>query len=196
MNVDLCFVFHILAQFNHVFSARGTKRKTPPAPDDSEPSSSSLSFSSKTVQELALKAEEAAMKQIELEQAAALKHKLPDFWLPSLTPTHAATAPQSLADVDAGVKKLQTSCRGAAESHPVAFVCFAFSLTSRLEYACLLFFYRLKTLIPVKFSMYTLSTGTSDGSSKEDAETMCPSCKKRLSNNLILSSMHPLLFHP
>jgi nitric oxide synthase-interacting protein len=104
--------------------ARGTKRKTPPPPDDFGPSSSSskLSFSSKTVQELALKAEEAAMKQIELEQAAALKHKLPDFWLPSLTPTHAATTPQSLTEVDAGVKKLQTTCRGAAESHPIAFV--------------------------------------------------------------------------
>jgi hypothetical protein len=123
MNVCLCSRLSY-PHFNTP-SARGTKRKTPPPPDDSGPSSSSptpLSFSSKTVQELALKAEEAAMKQIELEQAAALKHKLPDFWLPSLTPTHAATAPQSLADVDAGVKKLQTSCRGEAESHPVAFV--------------------------------------------------------------------------
>jgi nitric oxide synthase-interacting protein len=50
----------------------------------------------------------------------------------------------------------------------------------------------LKTLIPVKFTLYTSSTGgagPSNGSNKDDAETMCPSCKKHLSNNLILSSM-------
>lgn len=69
-----------------------------------------------------LKAEEVALKQIELEQADSLKNKLPDFWLPSLTPTHAATAPQSLAEVDAGVKKLQSSCQGGTETHPIAFV--------------------------------------------------------------------------
>jgi len=105
--------------------ARGTKRKTPPPSDP--PSSSAttssanpFSFSSKTVQDLALQAEEAALKQIELEQAAALKAKLPDFWLPSLTPTHTASAaPQSLSEVDDGVKKLQTVCRGG-ESHPLS----------------------------------------------------------------------------
>jgi len=126
MNVGICF--YTLNQFNHIVLARGTKRKTPPLSDDSLSTSTPLSFSSKTVQELTLKAEEAAMKQIELEQAAALKHKLPDFWLPSLTPTHAAAAPQSLVEVDAGVKKLHTSCRGTAESHPVAFVFFCFCL--------------------------------------------------------------------
>jgi len=96
----------------------------PPSHDDSSssPSSATFSFSSKIVQEITQNAEEAAMKQIEIEQTAALKHKLPDFWLPSLTPTHSASAPQSLAEIDAGVKKLQTVCRGGAESHAISYV--------------------------------------------------------------------------
>lgn len=82
--------------------ARGTKRK--------------FNFDTSTVQSLALEAEEAALKHIEKEQAEALKHKLPDFWLPSLTPTYTSSGPPtSLKDV-----KLQTSCKGGAESHSLA----------------------------------------------------------------------------
>lgn len=51
-------------------------------------------------------------------------------------------------------------------------------------------FGRLKTLFPVKFTQYTSSAGpgsiSSEGLMKEDTETMCPSCKKRLSNNILL----------
>lgn len=79
--------------------ARGTKRK--------------FDFSESTVDTLAREAEEAALRQIEREQAEALKHKLPDFWLPSLTPTYASSGPPaSLADV-----KLQTTCRGGNPPH-------------------------------------------------------------------------------
>jgi len=123
-NVEGCesgyFPSIIVKTFN---PARGTKRKTPPPHDDSSlsPSSATFSFSAKAVEEINQNAEEAAMKQIEIEQAAALKHKLPDFWLPSLTPTHSASAPQSLAEIDVGVKKLQTVCRGSAEGHPITY---------------------------------------------------------------------------
>ncbi|KAJ3500518.1 hypothetical protein NLJ89_g9757 [Agrocybe chaxingu] len=104
--------------------SRGTKRKTPPGSDAASESTSKItpfSFSSETVQKFAQEAEEAALKQIEREQAEALKHKLPDFWLPSLTPTYASSGdPQSLSDVDVGVKKLSTVCRGGVESHSIA----------------------------------------------------------------------------
>ena len=84
--------------------ARGTKRK--------------FDFDASAVETLAREAEEAALRQIEREQADALKSKLPDFWLPSLTPTYtSAGPPASLADV-----KLQTTCHGGNPAHPFACV--------------------------------------------------------------------------
>ena len=84
-----------------ILQARGTKRK--------------FDFDSSTVETLAREAEEAALRQIEREQAEALRSKLPDFWLPSLTPTYSSTgAPQSLKDV-----KVQTTCRGGDPPHPI-----------------------------------------------------------------------------
>lgn len=85
-------------------AAHGTKRK--------------FEFDESTVETLAREAEEAALRQIEREQAEALKHKLPDFWLPSLTPTYSSSGPPtSLTDV-----KIQTACRGGTPAHPVAYV--------------------------------------------------------------------------
>ncbi|KAF9522237.1 hypothetical protein CPB83DRAFT_872051 [Crepidotus variabilis] len=154
---------------------RGTKRKTPPPLEPSTPSEA-FSFSSKAVHDLADKAEEAALKQIESELTESLKAKLPDFWLPSLTPTHASNAlPQNLAEIDAGVRKLQTVCRAGQESHAVA----------------------LKNLVRVNFTMYSSSSnpsgsGTSEGASKkEDSEAMCPSCKKNLSNSSLMFLSKP-----
>lgn len=80
----------------------GTKRK--------------FEFDSSTVENMAQEAEEEALKAIEREQAEALRAKLPDFWLPSLTPTYSSTGPpRSLLDV-----KLQTTCRGGNPAHPIA----------------------------------------------------------------------------
>lgn len=86
-------------------TARGTKRK--------------FDFDATTAEKLAREAEESALRQIEREQAEALKHKLPDFWLPSLTPTYTSSGPPtSLSDV-----KLQTTCRGGNPAHHLAYVC-------------------------------------------------------------------------
>ncbi|KAK7472332.1 hypothetical protein VKT23_000451 [Stygiomarasmius scandens] len=140
---------------------RGTKRK--------------FEFDSNAVENLAQEAEEAALRQIEREQAEALKHKLPDFWLPSLTPTYTSGAPKSLKDV-----KLQTTCRGGSPTHQLA----------------------LKNLIPVNFTMFSSASNgsasaestpkdASSSSKKEDAQAMCPSCKKGLSNNILMFIMKP-----
>lgn len=59
--------------------------------------------------------------------------------------------------------------------------------------------HRMKNLIPVKFTFFNAGGGSSrsvdstpaDGSRKEDADPMCPSCKKKLSNN---SHMYCTLF--
>ena len=88
----------------HTCPARGTKRK--------------FDFDTSAVERLTRKAEEAALRQIEREQAEALKSKLPDFWLPSLAPTYTSSGPpMSPSDV-----KLQTTCHGGNPAHPLAYV--------------------------------------------------------------------------
>ena len=89
-------------RLNSHLLARGVKRK--------------FEFDTDAVERLTREAEEAALRQIEREQAEALKNKLPDFWLPSLTPTYASSGPpRSLQDV-----KLQTTCRGGEPTHSLA----------------------------------------------------------------------------
>ena len=96
--------FSSVDRLHDLNKARGTKRK--------------FVFDSSMMETLAKEAEESALKQIEKDQAAALKHKLPDFWLPSLTPTYTSNGPpQSLLDV-----KLQTTCRGGNPPHPLSSV--------------------------------------------------------------------------
>ncbi|KAH9934101.1 hypothetical protein B0H21DRAFT_825738 [Amylocystis lapponica] len=139
---------------------RGTKRK--------------FSFSSTTVETLAQEAEEVALREIEREQAEALKHKLPDFWLPSLTPTYTSSGPPtSLTDV-----KLQTTCRGGNPAHQLL----------------------RKNLITVKFtfdnSRSSGSTPAEEGkepksSRDEEKNPICPSCKKELSNSTLMHLMKP-----
>ena len=81
---------------------RGTKRK--------------FAFDESAAEKSALEAEEAAARQIEREQAEALKAKLPDFWLPSLTPTYTSSGPPtSLSDI-----KPMTTCRGGNPKHAVS----------------------------------------------------------------------------
>ncbi|OBZ76639.1 Nitric oxide synthase-interacting protein [Grifola frondosa] len=147
--------------------ARGTKRK--------------FDFDSSTVDVLAREAEEAALREIEREQAESLKHKLPDFWLPSLTPTYTSSGPPtSLSHV-----KLQTTCRGGNPPHPLT----------------------RKNLIPVNFFMDVSSSvvptrsldstpatdaGQEPKSKREDdSNPICPSCKKELSNNTLMNVFKP-----
>ncbi|KAG6907313.1 hypothetical protein DXG01_009432 [Tephrocybe rancida] len=139
--------------------------------DDSRGTKRKFEFDSSTVETLAREAEEAALREIEREQAESLRNKLPDFWLPSLTPTYSSSGPPtSLKDV-----KVQTTCRGGNPPHPIA----------------------LKHLIPVKFTYHDHNAGparstasslaeSEEKTKKEDAEPMCPSCKKRLSNSLLM----------
>ncbi|CAL1710141.1 unnamed protein product [Somion occarium] len=147
---------------------RGTKRK--------------FAFDSTTAQTLAREAEEAALRQIEREQAEALKHKLPDFWLPSLTPTYTSSGPPtSLSQV-----KLHTTCRGGNPPHHLT----------------------RKNLIPIKFTYDTSSnnrsaasvestpaTTTSEESKAKKGEeplnAICPSCKKGFSNSTLMFLMKP-----
>ena len=93
--------FFFFAFYNFLLSGRGTKRK--------------FAFDATAAEKVAQEAEEAALRQIEREQADALRSKLPDFWLPSLTPTYTSSGPpSSLADI-----KVRTTCRGGNPPHPI-----------------------------------------------------------------------------
>ena len=159
--------------YNSLLSGRGTKRK--------------FAFDSTAAEKVAQEAEEAALRQIEREQAAALRSKLPDFWLPSLTPTYTSSGPpSSLADI-----KVRTTCRGGNPPHPISYARSTQIYTINL----LIPPFRLKSLIPVNFtwlprssgSQSTNSTPVDDGASNlkdEERDAMCPSCKKALSNSV------------
>ena len=114
------------------------------------------------------------MRQIEREQAEALKAKLPDFWLPSLTPTYTTTGPPtSLQDV-----KVQTTCRGGNPSHHLAYALCLPLLSDRADSDTAR---RLKNLIPVTFDLLP-----AESKREEDARAICLSCKKELTNNMRL----------
>ncbi|KAH8112919.1 hypothetical protein DFH11DRAFT_1857693 [Phellopilus nigrolimitatus] len=126
---------------------RGTKRKH------------DLSFSPTHIDRLAAEAEAVALKRIKLEQADALKAKLPDFWLPSLTPTYTSTGPpKDLKEV-----KVVTTCKSGKDAHEIS----------------------LKSLVPVEFTYpKDLPPDVKNAADRRDA--ICPSCKKGLSNSNIM----------
>ncbi|KLO18983.1 hypothetical protein SCHPADRAFT_899319 [Schizopora paradoxa] len=127
---------------------RGTKRKH-----------DKVSFSPSHVERVAQEAEEAALKRIKLEQEEALKAKLPDFWLPSLTPTYTSKGPpKDLKDI-----KVSTTCRGGSDVHEIS----------------------LKSLVPVTFT-YPSSTSSDKANDPDRRDAMCPSCKKSLSNSVLM----------
>ncbi|KIM41532.1 hypothetical protein M413DRAFT_445515 [Hebeloma cylindrosporum] len=162
----------------------GEKRKQPSSSSSTTP----FSFSPSQVAALAAEAEEAALKKIEAEQALAAKDKLPDFWLPSLTPTFTGTSssstengiPQSIEEAEKKMESAKTLCRGGGvgASHTVA----------------------MKTLIPVKFTFYMPSSTSGSSTAintnesntrKDEGDPICPSCKKRLSNSVMLFLSKP-----
>ena len=126
--------------------------------------------------------------QLEKEQAEALRAKLPDFWLPSLTPTYTSQGPpRSLKEI-----KLQTTCRGGNPSHKLSYVTHRESIcvasTSR----------RKKELISVRFSYPSTvdlqwhkrprptapAEEPPNPRKTEDTESpICPSCRKELTNS-------------
>ncbi|KAJ7219972.1 hypothetical protein GGX14DRAFT_432629 [Mycena pura] len=129
-------------------------------------------FSPARVSELVAQAEDAAARLIAIEKTEAAKSVLPDFWLPSLTPTFGGVPMRDIlvAGGKTGEVKMGPICRGGGEKHSFA----------------------LKDLMPVKFSFH--SEGKEKGAvgeSKDRGEAVCPSCMKKLSNNVIMFLMKP-----
>lgn len=126
--------------------------------------------------------------QLEKEQAEALRAKLPDFWLPSLTPTYTSKGPpRSLTEI-----RLQTTCRGGNPSHKLSYVTYLESIdaisTSR----------RKKGLISVRFSYPStvdlqwhkqprptapMEEPPNPRKIEEGENPICPSCRKQLTNS-------------
>ncbi|KAJ7931341.1 hypothetical protein B0H13DRAFT_2227885 [Mycena leptocephala] len=146
----------------------------PPLPSagTKRPFSTAFEFSPSHVSDLVAQAEEAAAKAIAKEKAEAAKGVLPDFWLPSLTPTFGGVAARDVlaAGGKSGELKMGAICRGGGDRHSFA----------------------LKDLIPVKFSYHTEGKeGTAPKEGKDPGEAVCPSCMKKLSNNVIMFLMKP-----
>jgi len=111
--------------------------------------------------------EEKAIKEIELEQLEKRKAKLPNFWLPSLTPE---AAPTKLSEV-----KLQSLCHAGNPAHPIS----------------------LKSLTVVNFRIVSdagrssTQSASASNSAVGDIEYTCPSCRKTLSNNVASYVLKP-----
>ncbi|KAJ7158943.1 hypothetical protein C8R46DRAFT_906761 [Mycena filopes] len=143
-------------------TSTGTKR----------PFSMAFEFSPSHVSDLVAQAEDAAARAIAKEQAEAAKGVLPDFWLPSLTPTFGGVAARDV--LAAGGKsselKIGAMCRGGGDRHSFA----------------------LKDLLSVKFSYHVEGKeGAGSKEGKDPGEAVCPSCMKKLSNNVIMFLMKP-----
>ena len=154
--------------------ARGKKRK--------------FEFDTTEVERLTHEAEEEALLQLEKEQAETLRAKLPDFWLPSLTPTYTSKGPpRSLTEI-----KLQTTCRGGNPSHKLSYV------TRRQDIHIVLTSCSKKDLISVRFSYPSTvdlqwhkqprpTAPTEEPLNPRKAEEtenpICPSCRKQLTNS-------------
>jgi len=155
-------------------TVRGKKRK--------------FEFDTTEVERLTREAEEDALLQLEKEQSEALRAKLPDFWLPSLTPTYTSKGPpRSLAEI-----KLQTACRGGNPSHKLSYV------TRRQDIHIVSTSCRKKDLISARFSYPSTvdlqwhkqprpTAPTEEPLNPRKAEEtespICPSCRKELTNS-------------
>ncbi|KAF7327544.1 RING-type domain-containing protein [Mycena kentingensis (nom. inval.)] len=128
-------------------------------------------FSSAQVSDLVYKAEEAAARLIAKEKAEAAKAVLPDFWLPSLTPTFAGVSQQDVLSAGGGQsKELKPTavCRGGGDRHTFA----------------------LKDLTPVKFSFFKDGKEV-EKDTKDPGEAVCQPCMKKLSNNVVMFLVKP-----
>ncbi|QRW00463.1 Zinc finger, C3HC4 type (RING finger) protein [Ceratobasidium sp. AG-Ba] len=138
---------------------RGTKRLA----------SEAFEFDHAHADELAQRAEQAALKQIELEQREARKSKIPSaYWLASETPS-AEGGPGDMSLGKLKDVKVGTLCRATEFGHSL----------------------NLKGLIPVKFTTQPVAAPSSSSSSptpsadKEKGEPICPSCKKTVGLGLM-----------
>lgn len=86
------------------------------------PSSTANGSVASKMEQAARDSEQKALNDLALELAEARRAKLPNFWLPSLTPS---ATPTSIDEI-----KLQTICHGSQPPHPIR--CVALALFSAL----------------------------------------------------------------
>ena len=145
-------------------------------------------FDTTEVERKTREAEEDALLQLEKEQAEALRAKLPDFWLPSLTPTYTSKGPpRSLTEI-----KLQTNCRGGDPSHKLLYA------PHRKTVHTVSPPHRKKDLISVRFSYPSTvdlqwhkqprptaptEEPLNPRKAEESEDPICPSCRKQLTNS-------------
>lgn len=129
-------------------------------------SSSSKAIVEPELEALATAAERAALETLEREAMASRRAKLPNFWLPSLTPSAPPTRLSSLP-----TSQLRPLChvsnrKGENRAHPI----------------------KLSDLVTVYFES---ELGTSSLSSKKNLLKCCAGCRKALNKNTKLAVLKP-----
>jgi nitric oxide synthase-interacting protein len=131
---------------------------------------SSVSVSTRTsaagprLEELTTAAERAALETLEREALASRRAKLPNFWLPSLTPSAPPTRVSALPSSQLRPLCHVSNRKGENRAHPI----------------------KLSDLVAVYFEAELTS---SDSSSKKNSLKCCAGCRKALNKNTKLAGI-------
>lgn len=164
----------VLHDFERAQAGISTSTRLPPADKDSAPLRPELDH----LATLTTEAEWAALRQLEREAAAAKRAKLPNFWLPSLTPSAAPTRPGP-----APTGQLKPLCRvsnrdGNNRAHPI----------------------RPSDLVTVHFLAEASADAPNDSGSSSRLNTTskrkcCAGCRKGFNKNTKMAGMPYHLLH-
>ncbi|PLW20438.1 hypothetical protein PCANC_06971 [Puccinia coronata f. sp. avenae] len=136
---------------------------------NSSNSSSSVKNSSSTeprLEELTTAAERAALETLEREALASRRAKLPNFWLPSLTPSAPPTRISALPSSQLRPLCYVSNRKGENRAHPI----------------------KLSDLVAVSFEAELASA---DPASKKSSLKCCAGCRKALNRNTKLAVLKP-----
>jgi len=118
------------------------------------------------LEELTTAAERAALETLEREAIAARRAKLPNFWLPSLTPSAPPTRLSALPSSQLRPLCHVSNRKGENRAHPI----------------------KLSDLVAVSFEPELVSP---DPASKKTASKCCAGCRKALNKNTKLAVLKP-----
>ncbi|POW03344.1 hypothetical protein PSTT_11180 [Puccinia striiformis] len=119
------------------------------------------------LEELTTAAERAALETLEREALASRRAKLPNFWLPSLTPSAAPTRVTSLPSSQLRPLCYVSNRKGENRAHPI----------------------KLSDLVAVSFEAEL--TSSDSASSKKNPSKCCGGCRKALNRNTKLAVLKP-----
>ncbi|EFP88189.2 uncharacterized protein PGTG_14273 [Puccinia graminis f. sp. tritici CRL 75-36-700-3] len=160
----------VLQDFERAQAGISTQTKissnTPNTTKSSDSLSARTSAAGPRLEELTTAAERAALETLEREALASRRAKLPNFWLPSLTPSAPPTRVSALPSSQLRPLCHVSNRKGENRAHPI----------------------KLSDLVAVYFEAELTS---SDSSSKKNSLKCCAGCRKALNKNTKLAVLKP-----